>query len=351
MKILLIGKGHLGKFLKSNLNVSDEYFWTDRMAQLDEAALARIAPDVIVNTAGKTDLAFCESNKDECWDSNVAEPLKLYRRILKTIKCPYIHISSGCVWDGPYREDGKPFDTYDPPTPACFYAWSKAAFDAMLKQEANTPIAILRPRQVYSEAMAEPGQPVRNTLQKLMQYETLIDTPNSMTSSYTILKTIQCLIKIESRNWCLQRTMNVYDRGIITPFTVGHMLAAAGLREKPKLGSKSDLDQWHKPRRVDAVIYDGIFESIVQPPKIEEEMRRVISMIPRRTMTKTDLKPSCVYLTKQGEEIVFKHFGQTGEPVFQPVGEPSFQDCFILKNLESNLVKYVRVATADDLGG
>lgn len=283
MKILLIGKGHLGKLLKGTLSIPDEYHWTDRMAKLDEDALGRLAPDVVINTAGKTDLTFCEVSKDECWESNVSEPLYLYRRIAATLKCPYIHISSGCVWDGPYRKDSQPFDTYDPPTPACFYSWSKAAFDAFLKQEAITPVVILRPRQVYSAALAGPGETVRNTLQKLMTYKTLIDTPNSMTSADTIAKTIKCLIALGEKNWCLQRTINVYDKGVTTPYKVGCLLAEAGLREKPELGTKSDLDKWHKPRRVDAVIYDAIFESIVQPPTVEDEMKRVIGLLKDQT--------------------------------------------------------------------
>jgi len=276
MKTLLIGKGHLGKLLNKELEIQPGYYWTDRMANLDEATLLRLAPDLIVNTAGKTDLTFCENNKDECWQSNVIEPLYLYRRNLKTVKAHYLHISSGCIWDGPFNETGRAFEPLDPPTPACFYSWSKATFDSLLKEEAMAPVAILRPRQVYSASFAGPGETTRNTLQKLMQYKTLIDTPNSMTSAYTIAKAIRNIRAIEC--WPLIRTYNVYDLGYTTPYEVGRMLAEAGLREMPGLTYKNELDKWHKPRRVDAVIHDAGFEEIVEPPKVEDELRRVIAL-------------------------------------------------------------------------
>lgn len=280
MKTLLIGKGHLGKFLKTELQIPDDMFWTDRIANLDDATLRRLSPDVIVNTAGKTDLRYCEDNKKDCWDSNVVEPLHLYRRNLNTVNAPFIHISSGCIWNGPYKKNGKPFDPNDPPTPACFYAWSKAAFDAFLTKEAVTPVAILRPRQVYSTEIAPPDVPARNTLQKLLSYRALVDTPNSMTSAATIAKTIRYFIN--NRLAC-SIAMNVYDRGVTTPYKVGCMLAEAGLRDMPELTTKEELDKWHHPRRVDAVLYDPTFETCIDPPNVEDELKRVID----------DMKKSC----------------------------------------------------------
>src|ERR1044071_7642115 len=126
-KILLIGKGHLGSYLKDKWKLPPEQHWTGEMESLDEAALKKIAPDAVVNTAGKTDLRWCEDNTAECFRCNVSAPIKVYRAVRSAFanKVPYIHLSSGCVWDGPYRPDGKAFQPYDPPTPACFYSWTK----------------------------------------------------------------------------------------------------------------------------------------------------------------------------------------------------------------------------------
>ena len=279
MKILLIGKGHLGSFLKERLSISDEMHWVREMAELDATTIVRLAPEVVVNTAGKTDLSWCEANPVECFRCNVSAPLGVYRAIKEVLfsygrPIPYVHLSSGCVWDGPYNSHGKPFGWADPPTPACFYSWTKAACDAMLLQERSTPISILRPRQVYSHLDSP-----RNTLAKLNRYPKLLDTPNSMTSAATIARTIEKLFETHpglGTNLFWNRVMNVYDRGHSSPFEVGTMLAEAGKRQPPERLTKGELDGWHKPKRVDAVIEDGHFEHLVDPPGVQHELRRVI---------------------------------------------------------------------------
>lgn len=47
---------------------------------------------------------------------------------------------------------------------------------------------------------------------------------------------------------------------------------------------------------------------------------------------------------------VFCHWGQTGYAIFQPLGEPSFQDLFLLDELEKWEFEFLRWATSDDLG-
>jgi dTDP-4-dehydrorhamnose reductase len=273
-KILLIGKGHLGHFLLDELKIPYQYYWTADIDKLDEKRLTELNPDVVVNAAGKTDLKWAEENKEECWRCNVSAPLYLYRRIKKTLpKTTFIHLSSGCIWDGPYAEDGRPFGPTDPPTPACFYAWTKAACDAFLLTEIINPIIILRPRQVYSPIFSP-----RNTLSKLRGYKALLDTPNSMTSASTIAKTISIFSDAINRCSSRFREVNVYDKGITSPFEVGMLMAEAGLREKPEELIKTDLDVWHKPKRVDAVLKDEYFEDIVKPPDVHDELKRNIEL-------------------------------------------------------------------------
>ncbi len=136
------------------------------MDDLTRDALEVIAPDAIINAAGKTDLAWCEANAREAIRSNLEAPVRLYERILKfNSSVRFIHFSSGCVWDGPYNADGLPFTPNSSPTPACLYSWTKAAADAMLLNLDPERIAILRPRQVYSGY-----QHPRNSLLKLLRY-------------------------------------------------------------------------------------------------------------------------------------------------------------------------------------
>lgn len=273
MKILLVGKGHMGQFLRDEFKVPPELFWTDDLEKLTTAKLEEIKPDAVINTAAKTDLPWVESNKDEAFRCNVIAPLNLYRAIkrMNGARIPLIHFSSGCIWDGPYDVDGKPFKPDSPPTPACWYSWTKAMCDSMMLQEAMGPLQILRPRQVYSSSSSP-----RNTLVKLNGYQKLLDMPNSMTSLATIAKTIRAILDTQVKFFV--RVMNVYDVGYSTPYQVGMKLAAAGCRHAPKRVEKAELDGWHKPKRVDAVIEDKFFEGLVLPPPVDAELDRNIKI-------------------------------------------------------------------------
>lgn len=273
MKIVIIGKGQVGSILAGDLaNDFKITEWQHNLIDLTSAEIAKLAPDAIINTAGKTDLAWCEEHAREAFRSNVEAPIFAYRAMRAATKSAFfIHFSSGCIWDGPYRADGRPFEPHDPPTPAAFYSWTKAAADALLLDDDPHRIAILRPRQVFSGADSP-----RNTLIKLTRYEKLIDTPNSMTSAETIVKTVRYLLTAKEER---SGIWNIYDKGIATPFAIGKMLAKAKLRIDPVAFTKEELDAFHKPKRVDTVLHDERFERLVQPDKVEATLQRAIEQL------------------------------------------------------------------------
>ena len=280
-KILLLGRGQIGSALARDLTEFELHVWPGDIDDLTSEALRAIAPDAVVNAAGKTDLAWCEANASEAMRSNLEAPVRLYERILgnggaaegahHAAKFRFIHFSSGCIWDGPYNSEGKPFTPSDPPSPACLYSWTKAAADAMLLDLDPENIAILRPRQVYS---AFPHK--RNTLLKLQRYPKLVDTPNSVSSMAIIEKTLRHVLTVDD-HW--SGIWNVYDRGVTSPFEIGEMLWKAELREKPLRISKEELDVFHKPKRVDTVLYDSRFEAVVQPEDVRVQISRAIEQL------------------------------------------------------------------------
>jgi len=279
-KLLIIGRGQIGSALGNilgeqghfasahNGHAYEVHYWEKDMDALSTDALLSILPDAVINTAGKTDLAWCEANAREAVRCNLEAPVRLYERI-RNIDHPirYIHFSSGCIWDGPYTPDGRPFTPTMPPSPACLYSWTKAAADAMLMNIDKEHIAILRPRQVYSGALH-----LRNTLVKLMKYPKLVDTPNSVSSMAVIEKTVRYLLTHSEASgiW------NVYDRGVITPFQIGEMLWQTGVRTQPQKISKDELDRFHTPKRVDTVLYDERFERCINPENVEAQLHRAI---------------------------------------------------------------------------
>ena len=94
-----------------------------------------------------------------------------------------------------------------------------------------------------------------------------------MSSMDIIIKTVRHCVST-TNDWT--GVWNIYDKGIITPFEVGKMLAETGLREMPQPLEKSELDIFHKPKRVDTVLYDERFERLIKPEPIEDVMRRTI---------------------------------------------------------------------------
>ncbi len=271
--IFLVGKGHVSQVLQRELPV--QATWTGEMDHMTVRDLRSSSAKTVVCCAGKTNLEWCEANPREAFRCNVEAPLRVLNKVLEAGK-RMIHMSSGCVWDGPYKPGGGAFSPDDGPNPAAFYSWTKASCDGLMlaRAEALGRLVMLRPRQVYS-AVDSP----RNTLVKLAKYESLVDTPNSMTSAYTIARTIRALCEIDWTDWFPPRIIAPYDRGVTSPLRFGRILAELGIRGEPKEIWKGTLDGWLRPRRVDVVMRDEKFEDLVNPPHVEDEIRRVASML------------------------------------------------------------------------
>jgi dTDP-4-dehydrorhamnose reductase len=273
MKVIIIGRGQVGTALCEALSEHEIHQWTRDIDDLSSDDILKINPQAIINAAGRTDLKWCEENAREAFRCNVEAPVQLYQRITALNKdhshpFRFLHFSSGCIWDGPYDENGKPFTPDHPARPAAYYSWTKAASDLLLLKEDPSHVAILRPRQVYSSQRSP-----RNTISKLNSYPRLVTTPNSMSSMEVILKTVRhCLTS--NTDW--NGIWNIYDKGITTPFEVGKMLAKAGLREMPQPLEKSELDTFHKPKRVDTVLFDERFERTIEPEPFDIVMQRTI---------------------------------------------------------------------------
>lgn len=275
-RVLVIGKGHLGTYLTERWSTRAAFHWTQEMEQLGPEQLREIKPSAVVNSAGKTDLAWCEANAGETFRCNVTAPIGLLRNLRASGSAvPFIHISSGCLWDGPYHPAGHGFRPEDPATPACYYAWTKAACDALLLREPPSRLFILRPRQLFSHVPSP-----RNTLMKLNAYPRLLDTPNSMTSCDTVARTIEAILS--KPDGSTPNLMHVYDLGISSPFAMGELLAEAGLRARPEKLEKKDLDTWHKPKRVDTVLEDAAFERFLPGKSVVEQARQAIALLKTR---------------------------------------------------------------------
>lgn len=187
MNILILGKGFLGQkvynylrlaqlsdsgnvdiFSKSELNYTDRLTLADHLSQHDY--------DFILNASGYTgvpNIDAAEYDKEICWKMNVEVPVTIVSAACHS-KATVIHISSGCIFNGYVKHweetDTPNFGVFNPGS--SFYSKTKHAAETMIKNDA----AILRIRMPFTGDISP-----RNYFTKLLQYDNLISTPNSVT--------------------------------------------------------------------------------------------------------------------------------------------------------------------------
>lgn len=278
MNFLVTGNGHVANYIVKNLPiVHGQTIWhyTNRIQDLSIKELSSFIENnykefILINTAAKTNMSWCEQHPIECYENNVLASVELYKRFLEVTKNSkvynkFIHISSGCLWQGPFKNDGSPFYTHDPVKPVCIYTKCKYHCEQELQWINQTKLIILRPRLVYSSENNE-----RNLLMKILKYPKLINTLNTITSAETIVKTISSICYNQLNSY--SGPINIYNPGVTTPYQIGVMLAKEGLRDYPELLSKEELDTWYNPPRADVVMFDSFFENLVKPTSVEEDL-------------------------------------------------------------------------------
>lgn len=189
MKYLIFGKdGWLANKLKNYLGdavVSD-------VDILDLSAVRRELeekkPEIVINAAGITgrpNIDWCEDHKLETIAGNVTVPLNLLQATQEK-ELSMVHFGSGCIFqgDGP---DGKGFKEEDEASPPSFYSWTKYWADSILK---HFPILIVRLRLPID---VEPSS--RNAIDKVLKYENVIDSENSVTVMPDLLEATKQLIE------------------------------------------------------------------------------------------------------------------------------------------------------------
>ena len=170
--------------------------------------LNEVAPDVVINAAGKTgrpNVDWCEDHKLETIMSNVAGPLHLLDACARK-NIYWVHIGSGCIYQG--TNNGKGLTEEDAPNFAgSFYARSKLWIDQILL---DFPVLQLRLRMPFDGS----DQP-RSLINKLRKYSKVLDEQNSLTYLPDFLSALRVLI--EKRKTGIY---NVVNPGTISPYEI-----------------------------------------------------------------------------------------------------------------------------------
>lgn len=209
MKRIIIGDGKVSKIIRrpgdvilSHWDVEIESFDSVFLALGKKAKIEK--GDVVINTAAKINLEWCEENKVDSFRVNTFGALTV-AEITKHFGAKLVHISSGCVFDGNHVQ----FKETDEPRPAAWYARTKVWADEAIANTGSDHL-ILRPRQLISTVPYP-----TNMITKFLTLRTLscIDEPNSVTCIEDFGRMIDHLLKIDATG-----IYNCANEGVISPF-------------------------------------------------------------------------------------------------------------------------------------
>jgi dTDP-4-dehydrorhamnose reductase len=235
MFLILGGSGYVGstfvEYLK-NTKKAVKVLTRNELNYLNHSKLRTLLKDIrassIINCAGftgKPNVDACESAKYESLQGNAVLP-GIIREVCEDLKIPWGHISSGCIYSG-RRADGKGWTEEDEPNfsfrspPCSFYSGTKALGEEVLEGAENC--FVWRLRIPFNH---EPSP--RNYLQKLLNYENLLEAENSVSHLQEFCqKCIECFTKDVEPG-----TYNMTNPGSITTRQVTEWMIKEGLTDK-----------------------------------------------------------------------------------------------------------------------
>lgn len=255
-KILIFGNGQIGnKYLKyfKEKGYSVELSSTDITDYPAlEVALDAFNPEIVINTAAKTNLEYTDENKLETFNVNALAAYEL-AKMCAARDIYFVHFSSGCIFESTSESDAK--TETDVPNPSSYYAFTKAWGDELItKYIKDLKYLILRPRQPISGEVH-----YKNMLMKLLTFTKFVDTANTLTYIEDLLSWTEKLI--EKRYVGI---VNVANVGFTTPAKLAELLKKHVLPElEINVITKEELDKITPVRRVDTVLDVSLLESLV----------------------------------------------------------------------------------------
>jgi dTDP-4-dehydrorhamnose reductase len=234
--IILLGKtGYIGSQILESFNQAGSEISGISREEIDyynhselRNLLREVNASYLINAAGFTgrpNVDACETEKYECLQGNAVLP-GIIREVCEDLKIRWGHVSSGCIYSG-RRSDGKGWREDDKPnfsfrsSPCSFYSGTKALGEEVLEGAENC--FVWRLRIPFNH---EPSP--RNYLQKLLNYENLLEAENSVSHlEESCQKCIECFTKdVEPGIY------NITNPGSITTSQVTEWMIEQGLTEK-----------------------------------------------------------------------------------------------------------------------
>lgn len=192
LKILILGhKGYIGSFLFNFLKDKASILTIDNRIDVSNLDILPQA-DAIINCIGYTgrpNIDAAENDKAKCYTLNVSLPFYL-AQYASNNKIHLIQLASGCIFSNSSAAY-KIYAETDVANPQSFYAKTKYSCDLLL--ENMDYISLARIRMPIDDTPHE-----RNLINKLRNYNQIIDELNSMTSLNYLAECISKIIELKS---------------------------------------------------------------------------------------------------------------------------------------------------------
>lgn len=286
-KILIFGNGQIANFY------IDHYKKNGATAQVADAditdlnqvkkAIRDFQPDVVINTAAKTNLEWCGQNRLEAFRVNVLGAGNVAEACDES-GVYLIHFSSGCIFSSVDGTDAK--NEKADPNPSSYYGWTKAWSEQIVpfERSANFKYLILRPRQPVSAQVNS-----KNMLVKMLTFSKFIDTANSGTVIEDLMEWTDQLIEKKATG-----ILHVANSGYTTPYDIGLMIKKYILPDlEPEKISKAELDKLTPNTRVDTVLDVTKLESLgIEVKPYQQRLEEIIKQLGEsiKSMDKTKLR-------------------------------------------------------------
>jgi dTDP-4-dehydrorhamnose reductase len=210
MKVI-IGNGKVANIIKNNDDIIISHSLIEISDQKSTVSALEKVPygSVVINTAAKINLEWCEANKKEADSVNVDGAINVMLACQK-FNHHLVHIGSGCIFDGMEKE--MVYTEDDEPSPASYYADTKSRADKALMASGYHKITIVRPRQLIS--------PVVNKTNMITKFLSLgggdfIDSKNSLTCIEDMKEMIDHLIA--GKHYGI---FNLANEGYVSPYFI-----------------------------------------------------------------------------------------------------------------------------------
>jgi len=286
-KVLIFGNGQIANFYLDHYKNSDfEATVADAdITNLDEVveAIKDHQPEIVINTAAKTNLEWAGKNKLEAFNVNVLGAANVAKACDEQ-GVYFIHFSSGCIFSSADGKDAKIED--DAPNSSSYYGWTKAWSEQIVPFERSKGFRylILRPRQPVSAQVNN-----KNMLVKMLTFSKFIDTANSGTVIEDLMNWTDQLIEKQATG-----IYHVANVGYTTPYNIGLMIKKHILPElEPEKITKAELDKMTPNTRVDTVLDVGKLQALgIEVKAYEQRLEEIIKQLGEniRVMDKDKLK-------------------------------------------------------------